>query len=150
MSKFDELDSYIMPFSDAEQGDFWYDFAAEHARKLLGQFNADDYKQLQDTIRYKSDEWIIRVCETIDDAQPNQIIDILISLLEHENSRVVLASLDSIRGVIQNGLDCISDTSKIEKAIDRVLPKSGSIWGIAIADLQRLLKGKPQRDNWKQ
>ncbi|GLR14012.1 hypothetical protein GCM10007907_28020 [Chitinimonas prasina] len=78
--------------------DYWYDEGTGVASSLLSKFNEQDWIDLKEKCKLKSDEWKVRCAEVLDLASHPASTEVLIDFLGSESDEVVLAAADSLRG----------------------------------------------------
>ncbi len=79
--------------------DFWSDVGICDAWEILSKFSDEDWNTLSHRWRENSNEWKVRCAETIDSHSSQLVIEILLGMLEDEDSDVVIAAADALRSL---------------------------------------------------
>lgn len=93
---YNELENYL---SSEFSVDYWSDEGITIAVNTVENFSEDDWKLLVINASKKSPDWQIKLANVLGDFTTEKSMTILIALLSSNNSDVIVAAIDSIRGM---------------------------------------------------
>lgn len=93
---YNELENYL---SSEFSVDYWSDEGITIAVNTVENFSEDDWKLLVINASKKSPDWQIKLANVLGDFTTEKSMTILIALLGSNNSDVIVAAIDSIRGI---------------------------------------------------
>ncbi|PXZ03946.1 hypothetical protein [Gilliamella apicola] len=134
---FDSFDKYISLFSDhIEANDYWHDIGSLHASELIDKFDNKDWLALTDTIINKSDNWLARFCESVDNITNIMVLPILTYAIERSNKELSMKALDAINSILSSNIDFTNYMISIKNAIDKVKPKADKVELAVLSSLE--------------
>lgn len=124
---FDKLDEYITEFENEDYAmDYWYDEGVFIAQEMIQDFEKEDWMILLSDLTAKSIGWKRRLAYCLHDGSDLNQLDILLKLIDTEDSELFELAVDSLRNFSsRESKDMIQNNTQILVQIREMMPKVG-------------------------
>jgi len=137
---FNKYSDYISHFSnDLNANDYWYDIAILHASELLDSFTEQDWILLENSFLDRSNGWLARFCESVDNTTNKKVLPILLVLVTCDEKEISFKALDALNSLPLPISELLAISDKIKKAIQKIKMKAGVVDRVVLNALEEKL-----------
>lgn len=125
---FNKLDEYIREFENEDFAmDYWYDEGVFIAQELIQDFEKEDWIVLLSNLTDKSIGWKRRLAYCLHDESDLNQLDILLKLIDTDDSELFELAVDSLRGFTgKESKKIIQNNPQILLKIKKLMPNVGT------------------------
>jgi len=122
----------------AEVDNYWSDFGISDAVAAMEQFSDSDWQELEAALPEKPDLWRRACAEVLGQIFSDRALQTLVHLLRVSRSEdVVIATLESIQEMANEGWDVSGISGELLAAVDALRSHAGPVAGVALDGLKK-------------